>query len=248
MAIMKRGRTWHLRRRVPRRYQSVDGREAVYLSLHTDSEMVARQKEPIVWQEQVNSWEALLAGETEDAEKRFAAAQNLARLRGLWYLPAVRVAELPREELLKRIELSKGRDGRADHREAAAILGGVAEPPISISRALELFWPLARDRIQGKSADQLRRWKNPRKKAIRNLINVIGDKPIADISRHDMLDFRDFWMERIESDGIDPGTANKDLTSVTGCPASSEFAHDQIAHRCGEGMVCSAGGVDAAFR
>lgn len=64
MSIMKRGRVWHLRRRVPRRYRAVDRREAVYLSLHTDSEMIARQKMPVVWQEQVNAWEALLAGDT----------------------------------------------------------------------------------------------------------------------------------------------------------------------------------------
>ncbi len=43
---------------------------------------------------------------------------------------------------------------------------------------------------------------------------MIGDKPIASITRHDMLDFREFWMDRIEADEIDPGTANKDLTHV----------------------------------
>lgn len=54
MPITKRGKTWHLRRRVPKRYRSVDRREAVYPSLHTDSETVARQKEPIIWQEQIH--------------------------------------------------------------------------------------------------------------------------------------------------------------------------------------------------
>lgn len=48
-----------------------------------------------------------------------------------------------------------------DFREAAALLGGASEPEIGISR----------------SADQLRRWRNPLSKAIKNLIAVIGDEP-----------------------------------------------------------------------
>ena len=202
MSLQKRGRTWHLRRRVPARYHSVDAREAIYLSLHTDSELVARQKMPIVWQEQVNSWETRLAGDTEDAEQRYAAAQDLACLRGMRYMPAGRVAALPREELLQRVEMVQKPDGKPDAGLAVAVLGAAAEPPIRLSRALELYWGLARDRTLGKSPDQVRRWENPRKKADRNAIAVMGDREIAEITRDNMLDFRDsshrrgppFWM------------------------------------------------------
>src|SRR5699024_7067955 len=107
-------RIWHIRRRVPARYRRVDRRAAGYLSLHTDSEAVARQKAPIIWQEQINAWEALLAGDAEDAERRFAAAQELAQIRGVRYLNAPRVAALPRDELLRRVEMARSRDGRAD--------------------------------------------------------------------------------------------------------------------------------------
>jgi hypothetical protein len=33
------------------------------------------------------------------------------------------------------------------------------------------------------SEGQLRRWRNPRKKAIVNLVELIGDKPISEITR-----------------------------------------------------------------
>jgi len=211
MSLQKRGRTWHIRRRVPTRYRSIDAREAVYLSLHTDSEMVARQKMPIIWQEQVNSWEARLAGDTEDAEQRHAAAQDLARLRGMRYLPAGRVAALPREELLQRVEMVQKPDGKPDSGLAVAVLGGAAEPPIRLSRALELYWGLARDRTLGKSPDQVRRWENPRKKAVRNAIAVMGDREIAEITRDNMLDFRDWWMDRMATQGLTPNSGNKDL-------------------------------------
>ncbi len=42
MTIMKRGNTFHLHKRVPRRYQSVEERKSIWVSLHTDSETVAR--------------------------------------------------------------------------------------------------------------------------------------------------------------------------------------------------------------
>lgn len=214
MGITRRGRVWHLRKRVPRRYAGVDSREAVYLSLHTDSETVARQKAVLVWQAQLDAWEARLAGDTSDAERRFHAAQELARIRGVRYLTVERVAELPREELLERVERVRQSNGQADPQEAVALLGGVAEPPITLSRALALYWGLARDRTIGKSPDQLRRWENPRKKAIGNLIAVIGDKPLAEITGEDMLAFRDHWLERIETEGLTANSANKDLTHL----------------------------------
>lgn len=71
--------------------------------------------------------------------------------------------------------------------------------------------PLAREKTLGKSPDQLRRWRNPRIKAIKNLVDVIGDKALAEISNDDMLDFRTWWLDRIEAGEVQPGTANKDL-------------------------------------
>ena len=64
--------------------------------------------------------------------------------------------------------------------------------------------------IIGKSEDQIRRWRNPRIKAVRNFVSVIGNKPIAAITRDDMLDFRQHWLERIEAGEVTPilDTAN----------------------------------------
>lgn len=98
-----------------------------------------------------------------------------------------------------------------DLREASALLGGAREPSLVISRCLELYWSLAKDRTLGKSPDQIRRWENPRKKAIQNLIQVIGDKPIDQITGDDMLDFRNWWVERLEVEELTPNSANKDL-------------------------------------
>lgn len=211
MGIVLRSKTLHLRKRVPTRYASVESRKAVWISLHTDSQTVALQKALTVWQHQIEAWEARLAGDTSDAESQFEAARNLAGMRSFRYLTADKVARLPQNEIIKRVEAVPMRKGKPDKIEAAALLGTVAEPPITVSRALELFWDLAKDRSFGKSDDQLRRWKNPRKKAVANFIEIVGNRPIAEISADDMLDFRQWWVDRITAENLTPNSANKDF-------------------------------------
>ena len=104
MSLMRRGSIFYIRRRVPARFASVDTRNEVWLSLHTDSETQAKAKEALIWAEQIEAWEARLAGDTEDAELRFQAATELAQRRGYRYLTVEKVATLPRAELLSRIE------------------------------------------------------------------------------------------------------------------------------------------------
>lgn len=214
MNIKRRNKTFHLIKRVPKRYEGIEPRKVVWISLHTDSETVARQKAPAAWQNMVDAWEARRAGDREDAERRFEAARELAQVRGYRYLSADRVAKLPKEEFLERVRAAVKPDGEPDKIEAAALLGGAKEPPITVERALELFWTLAKDRTLGKSEDQLRRWKNPRMKAIRNFVDVVGNKNIADISADDMLDFRDWWVDRLASEGLAANSANKDLIHI----------------------------------
>jgi integrase len=211
MALRKRGKIYQLVRRVPRRFRSVEPRETVWISLHTDSEAVANMKAPMAWSQMVEAWEAKLAGDTTDAEARFEAAKELAAIRGFQYLPATKVAKLPREELLKRIEAVSAPENQPDKLEAAAILGAVKEPKITVSRALELYWGLAKAKRLGKSEAQVRKWEAPIKQAVRDFNTVVGNKAIDEITRDDVRSFRDWWIERIEAEDLNPSTANKNM-------------------------------------
>ncbi|KRS11028.1 integrase [Roseovarius atlanticus] len=211
MAIKKRGKKLSLYKRVPKRYASVEPRKFVWLALHTDSQSEAERKAGPAWEQLVEAWEAKLAGDTQDAEQRFAAARDLAAARGFRYLRAEQVAQLPKSELLERIEAVGGTDTDPDIRDAEALLGTAKESEITASRALELYWTLTQDKTRGKSDDQLRRWRNPRIKAVNNFVAVVGDKAISDITGDDMLDFRAWWLEKMEADGLTPNSANKDL-------------------------------------
>ncbi|PQO24827.1 integrase [Rhodobacteraceae bacterium WD3A24] len=216
MSIKLRGRLYYLYRRVPKRYAPVETRQFVWASLHTDSPSVAERKADAAWAEMIEGWEARLAGESHEAEARFDAARRLAEVRGFRYLNAPAVAKLPVEQLVERVEAVPAEArGEPDKLEARALLGGAGEPCITVSKALELFWTLAADRTIGKSQDQLRRWRNPRIKAVKNFLAVVGDKPLAEITGDDMLDFRQWWVERIAESDLTPNSANKDLTHLS---------------------------------
>ncbi len=215
MPIQKRNKTFHLVRRVPKRFSNVEQRSVVTISLHTDSEAKALHKAEAIWERYVEAWEAKRAGDSEDAELRFDAARELADRRGFGFLSAEKVARLPLQEIVARARVAIPENREPDKIEAAAVLGGAREPEITIERALEFFWSLAKDRIIGKSSDQVRRWKTPRIKAVSNFVSIIGNKKISEITADDMLEFRDWWLERMSSENMAANTANKDLIFVS---------------------------------
>lgn len=53
--IILRESTWHIRKRVPVRYASVEPRSIMHVSLHTDSKAVAQIKAPQVWGEMIEA-------------------------------------------------------------------------------------------------------------------------------------------------------------------------------------------------
>lgn len=211
MTILRRGKVFWLKKRVPVRYQTVEDRESVWISLHTDSEREAKLKADAAWTTQIEGWELRLAGNTAEAESRFEAAREMAQRRGFSYMPVERVAALPDERLLERLRAVPVKAGKPDKIEAAAILGTVPEPRITVSRALEIYWTLTRAKNLGKSESQIKKWENPIRQAIRDFISVVSDKPMQEITRDDMRLFRDWWIERVETEDLNPTTANKNM-------------------------------------
>lgn len=219
MTLHQRNKTFHIRKRVPTRYARVEPRKWVWISLHTDSESIAKVKAPKVWASMIEAWEARLAGDTSDAEKQYDAARNLAAARGYRFLTASAVAKLPDHEFEARVDevmAASAKAGKPDLPLARAILGGAEPPALTVSRALDLFWDVVgKSATANKSPDQARRWANPRKKAFKNFIEVNGDIPLAEIGADQMLAFRDWWENKIEEDGLTPNSANKDFAALS---------------------------------
>ncbi len=212
--LKKIGATYYLRRRVPTRYHGVVPIREVKESLHTDSASIAKAKAQRIWAQLIESWEARIAGDTEDAEARLAAAKNLAKARGYRYLTAKDVSMLPGDEFLKRVAEvhATSQPGKPDMLGAAALLGAVPPAGLKVGKLFDAFEKTAKDRVIGKSKDQLRRWRNPRLKALAAFKAAVGDKDIAQVTIEDLYLFRDAWVRRIEEDDLERGSANKDFT------------------------------------
>lgn len=215
-SIVLRQNIWHIRRRVPTRYASVDPRSIIHISLHTDSRSVALVKAPQVWAEMIEAWEAMLEGHHRFAEERMAAARNLAQRRGYRYLSAREVADLPVTQLLERLETTVDGAGRFSPAEADAALSLAKPPSLTVKKALDLFYEVAAEDLKDKNPDQVRRWKNPRIKATNNFIEVVGDKQLAEITTEDMYMFRKWWVDRVLEGEVRADTANKDFTHLIG--------------------------------
>lgn len=101
-------------------------------------------------------------------------------------------------------------------READAALGAVSVPSISVTGALEAYWPLARDKLEGKTEDQVRKFENPRKLAVRMFVDAVGDLELDKITPDDLLTFRDTLLDKVaESEKFSAGSANKVISNLS---------------------------------
>lgn len=85
---------------------------------------------------------------------------------------------------------------------------------MTIEQGLNRFWTFAKDKTMNKLPNQLRKWRNPRKAAIANLIQCIGNKEMQEVTRADILKFRDWWIERIQEENLGTNGANKNFIQI----------------------------------
>jgi len=214
MAILMRNTTLYLRRAVPKRYRGIEPRAEVWLSLRTDSPKLAGDRAVTVWIDMLARWDAIMAGDTSEAEGKYLAALDVAKTHGFRFMPTAAIAALPVGKILDRVEVANARTGEIDPKLIPGILGTAKKPEITLSRALDIYWEVAAEKADGKSMDQVRRWKNPRIKAFKNLIDVIGDVPLSEIDADRFLDFRDWWRRKLATKGLTRNSANKDFTHI----------------------------------
>ncbi|MBL4917119.1 hypothetical protein [Szabonella alba] len=211
MTIQKRGQTFYLRKRVPQRYNRVEDRDMIFLSLHTDSESVASIKATKIWADMIEACEAKMPKPSSAWRPPAIWPRSAASASS----PPIRSPACPVDEIVERVEKSLKPSGRVDRLEAEALLGGAKPPRLTVSRALERYWTVAKVKTLGKTEDQIRRWENPRKKAVANFIEVIGDISLDEITTRDLFKLREWWVEKMGDDGLSANSANKDFVHLT---------------------------------
>ncbi|MEW6257019.1 MAG: tyrosine-type recombinase/integrase [Pseudomonadota bacterium] len=217
----KRSGYWYLIRRVPTAFADVDPRVLVRLTTHiavADDPRGVRARAVV---RSLNAdleeyWRGLAAGRSAEAQERYDEARKLARRAGFDYVPVAALAERPDDILRRLAALATSAKERPEIQQemTSALLGGEEAPALRLSGLLEAFEDLQRASLSTMSDDQVRRWRNPKARAIANLVAKIGDKPLAEITRNDALDFRDWWQDRVLSEGIEIDTANKDFGHI----------------------------------
>ncbi len=98
-------------------------------------------------------------------------------------------------ELVDRLIAVEAKIGDPGSDDVDAILGAVAKPSYSLSDALQIFVDLNKPELRGKNEGQRRRWRNPLELAVRNFTDIVGSKPLSEITRDDALAFRAWWVD-----------------------------------------------------
>lgn len=214
--LINRNGYYYYFRRVPRHIAPYDSRNYIKISLKTKDQSTAR-KRAIIQNESVERfWREIAtspAGSSQQDE-RYRVAVETARLHGFIYRDITDItvhAELG--ELVDRLLALKEaqQEGRDSTAVRHALVGTAEKPTILLSQAFDLFRPRCADRLGGKSDHQIRKWENPRRQALNNFIQVVGDKAIANITRKDVIAFQEWWLDRISEEGLKSDGANKNL-------------------------------------
>lgn len=226
----KRDGVWYLVRRVPREFTALDRRGLVRIStgVAVADDPRGTRATPIVRQlltELEAYWRGLQDGQSAEARLRFEAASKRARAIKLPYQTAAELSEGPLADILNRLNLLTARNSVDDAAEVAAVLGGEERPKLRLSGLLTEYEALQSASLSHMSVNQISKWRNPKHRAISNLLSVIGDRQINEITRADAVAFRMWWQDRLATEGLDIGTANKDFGHVSKMLHTVDMAH-----------------------
>ncbi|GAB4071809.1 tyrosine-type recombinase/integrase [Ancylobacter sonchi] len=151
-------------------------------------------------------------------DQRVARAQAY----GYVYKPLASILSGPLDEIVSRT--LDARDAIKNPAAVAAILG--AEPPHNprISEVWELYASHGKAALAGMSPGQLSAHETSRRRALTYLQDQLGDVGLADITRTEVLKFRDWWMGKVETEGLRAYTANRSFTDIKGMLAVVDAA------------------------
>lgn len=183
--LLLRDGVYYYWRRVPKVVVDLDGRVPVIRqSLKTDDLAKARACRDILEEADNVLWASMLTdGRTAAAMAAHKVARARAEALGFAHRSAVEIAQLPIEDLVRRLTAIS--DTRRRVAVETAVLGGVDRPRVKVSEAFDIYCnEIAAVEIVGKSEEQKKAWKKVKKYAVDAFIKVVGeDLAMDDITR-----------------------------------------------------------------
>lgn len=207
--LTKRADRFYYIRRIPKTLKDYDPRRFVKIALKTNCKKAA-YKAAFARNEEIEAyWDNLIKTATLHSNEKYKAAVNAAQLLGFNYLVASELAQLPLHEIAARsAKVNMSTDAP---KAIEALFGGIQKPQILLSQVWPKFWDYSKNKRLDKSDYQIRKWQNPRERCLKNFIRCIGNKPIIDLTREDMLKYRDWQIDRLDNETAVSNTVNKEI-------------------------------------
>lgn len=243
--ILRRG-LWYYKRRVPKKFKAYDSREFVRKSLGTDTLEIARLRRDALEQADDDFWANVIYYDAQDAsdedkqklkqalDRKYELASSRALARGFVYAPADKLAETAElTEIMDRLqavaEMDRAQPNPAQEAEAAALLGAVDVPQTTIWQAFDIYCDeIAIGDLVNKSPKQKALWLKTKRRGINYFVDLVGDKPMIQITREDARSYYNWWAERLIPSGdakpLKANTANRDIGNMR-LLYSSYFTH-----------------------
>jgi len=214
-----RNGVWQYVRRVPEDYAHLDPRGIVKTSTRVKvaNDRSGTKACRVVAKLNANLeayWRGLADGKATEARQAYGDAVKLARSLGLDYQQPATWAQQPIHEVLERIE-TVAANGHMDNpalRKAA--LGGVEQPAILLSKLFEEYEKTQRSKLAQMSPNQIKKWGRGKRRSIKVLIELRGDKALHELIREDGLAFADHWESRSIAGEITATTVNKHVSNM----------------------------------
>lgn len=211
--LFKRGNTYYFNRATPARYQAFHPGGWIRISLKTDSRKTALKLAAQHNDRLERYWRRLAGTGQSFTNSHYKELVESAAKLGFAYHEASELSKLSFETIAERMIYVDTHGQHPGHVEA--LLGGQSKPIVRIGKILPKFWEYTKGQLLNKSELQIKKWKNPRERAMRNFIKCIGpNKALHELTREDMLRFKSWWIERIEKEKLICATANHDFKHV----------------------------------
>lgn len=202
--LKARGAKWHYVRRVPEHFAHMDARGLIQLSLKTSSLDVAKLRRDAMERADDLFWQGLALD--DPGHTRYAAARARAVALGFEYKAAVDIAATSTvEDIIRRVSIAVD-----SPRDEAVALGGVDEPTLTVRQVMQIYVDeIAADELRGMSESQIDSFKKVKKISSEMFCDIVGNKPLLEITRADAAKFHKHFQDRIKSEGLSGNTANR---------------------------------------
>ncbi|MET4691922.1 DUF6538 domain-containing protein [Sinorhizobium fredii] len=197
--LTRRNGVYFYKRRVPKVVEALDERQPIVrTSLRTRDLAKARALRDGYERADDELWGALLCADSaEAARRRYDAAVRRVAALGFTYRTTMEILQGESgAQIVERLRALL--EHRPNSPETNAVLGVVDRPAATLSEAFRLYTDkIAAPELRTKSQEQRDAWLKVKRRALNNFIELVGDKPIGEVTREDALRFYDLWADRI---------------------------------------------------